>query len=434
MSKKIIALVLVIVMLASTVLLSSCKKEDDEDKTTDPKTNVPTIKVGAIYITSQNDTAGYTFAHHNGIKAAVEALKIPNSNFFIEDNVEEDPTQVTAAIDRLAGKGCDIIFGISFGYLNAFDDAAKKEEYKDIIFSHGTGYLSSDATWNLEEGEQYYAQFNNYFGRIYQARYLSGIAAGLKSLALNNNNLGYVAAWGTEYAETCSGINAFALGAQSVNPNAVVHVQKISTWGDEQKERQAAETLIDTHHCCVIAQHCDSAQPQLVAADEGVFGCGYNSDMSAQAPAAHLTAPIWHWDVYYTLAIRTAMETPSKYMEKVGNYYGGLKEGFVDISPLSSNCTADTAAKIEAVKELMISGEWDVFSNQKLSFDAEGNIVKTQAVLLDNKDATVISEDGNTLYFYNKDGILTAVDGSASSTDGVIKGSMNYYVKGVVEY
>jgi basic membrane protein A len=430
MSKKIIALVLVIVMLASTVLLSSCKKEDGEDKTNE---NVPTIKVGAIYITSQNDTAGYTYAHHNGIKAAVEALKIPSSNFFIEDNVEEDATQVTAAIDRLAGKGCDIIFGISFGYLNAFDDAAKKEEYKDIIFSHGTGYLSSESTSNLKEGEQYYAQFNNYFGRIYQARYLSGIAAGLKSLALNNNNLGYVAAWGTEYAETCSGINAFALGAQSVNPNAVVHVQTISTWGDEQKEKQAAETLIDTHHCCVIAQHCDSAQPQLVAADKGVFGCGYNSDMSAQAPAAHLTAPIWNWDVYYTLAIRTAIETPAKYMEKVGNYYGGLKEGFVNISPLSTNCTADTAAKIEAVKALMISGEWDVFSNQKLSFDTEGNIVKTQAALIDNKDETVISADGNTLYVYDK-GTLTAVEGGAGATDGVIKGSMNYYVKGVIEH
>lgn len=82
--------------------------------------------------------------------------------------------------------------------------------------------------------------FNNYFGRIYQARYLTGVAAGLKSLEMGNNSIGYVAAYNREYAETCSGINAFALGVQAVNPDAVVHVNKISTWGDENLERQAA--------------------------------------------------------------------------------------------------------------------------------------------------------------------------------------------------
>lgn len=134
-----------------------------------------------------------------------------------------------------------------------------------------------------------------------------GVAAGLKSLEMGNNSIGYVAAYNREYAETCSGINAFALGVQAVNPDAVVHVNKISTWGDENLERQAAQALIDTYDCCVIGQHCDSAQPQLVAAENNVFGCGYNSDMTEQAPNAHLTAAIWHWDVYYQAAIETAM-------------------------------------------------------------------------------------------------------------------------------
>lgn len=84
-------------------------------------------------------------------------------------------------------------------------------------------------------------------GRIYQARYLTGVAAGLKSLEMGNNSIGYVAAYNREYAETCSGINAFALGVQAVNPDAVVHVNKISTWGDENLERQAAQALIDTY-------------------------------------------------------------------------------------------------------------------------------------------------------------------------------------------
>ena len=134
-----------------------------------------------------------------------------------------------------------MIIGISFGYLNAMQEAASKPEYQDIIFTHGTGYLSNETN------------FNNYFGRIYQARYLAGIAAGMKTLETGNNNIGYVAAWGVEYAETCSGINAFAMGAQAVNPDAKVYVNKISTWGDEAKERQAAINLIDTYNCGVMA-------------------------------------------------------------------------------------------------------------------------------------------------------------------------------------
>ena len=352
----------------------------------------------------------------------MEQLGLPKENLKIVDNIPEDTEQVSKAIDTLANQGCKIIFGISFGYIDAFAEAADKPEYADIIFSHATGYKSNDKN------------FNNYFGRIYQARYLAGIAAGLKSLELNNNSIGYVAAWGTEYAETCSGINAFALGVQSVNPDAVVHVNKISTWGDEAKEKAAAEALINTYNCCVIAQHCDSAQPQLAAANGKVFGCGYNSDMTAQAPSAHLTAPIWNWDVYYKLAIETAMTDPANFMSKVGIYYGGLKEGFVDISPLSDNCTPETKAIVEKVRAMIVNGEWDVFTNVKLSIDKDGTITKTEGALKDNKGAEVISADGSTYYTYNKDtGALEAVEGGKDACDGVIKGSMNYYVAGVTE-
>ncbi|MEG1743483.1 MAG: BMP family ABC transporter substrate-binding protein, partial [Clostridia bacterium] len=316
-------------------------------------------------------------------------------------------TAVLNAIDTLAGKGCKIIFGISFGYIEAFAEASAKTEYKDIIFSHATGYKSNEKN------------FNNYFGRIYQARYLSGIAAGLKSLELKNNSLGYVAAYGTEYAETCSGINAFTLGAQSVNPAAVVHVKKINTWGDESLEKQAAEALIATYNCCVISQHCDSAQPQIVAENKAVFGCGYNSDMTVQAPKAHLVAPVWNWDVYYGTAIRAAIEKPAEFVKTIGNYYGGLKEGFVAISPVSSNCSEGTDKIISAVKDLIISGEWDVFSGAKLSYekgaDGKYTIKKTNAALVKADDSTIVEAGGKSV------------------DDGVIKGSMNYYVKGVTE-
>lgn len=400
--KKFVSLVLVLILAFSTcVTLASCDQGSNDD-----------FIVGAIYINSQNDTAGYTFAHHNGITKAMEELGIPEKNLYIVDNVLEDTTKVKEALNTLASKGCKIIFGISFGYLTAFDEAAKDPAFEGIILSHATGYLASD------DSGAYATQFNNYFGRIYQARYLSGIAAGLKSLALQNNNVGYVAAYGTDYAETCSGINSFALGVQAVNPDAHVYVKTLNSWADEAKEKAAAESLVDTYGCGVIAQHCDSAQPQMVAQNKNVFGCGYNSDMTPDAPEAHLTAAIWNWNVYYRTAMECAMKTPDKFMENVGIYYGGLKEGFVDVSPLSKNCEDGTQDAIDQVKELIISGEWDVFSGVKLSItvaDGKATVTKTDA---DLKQA---------------DGTVIVAAGGASVDDGVIKGSMNYYVEGVEE-
>ncbi len=412
--KKVLSLALALIMCVSVFAFAGCTSEGDN-----AGGNNSDFLIGAIYINGQNDTAGYTYAHNHGITQAMEQLGLDKSQLLVVDNVPEDDAAVMSAIDNLAGRGCKLIIGISFGYLNAMNEAAAKPEYKDIIFSHATGYLSNDTN------------FNNYFGRIYQARYLSGIAAGLKSLEIKNNNIGYVAAYGTEYAETCSGINSFAMGVQSVNPNATVYVNELNTWGDESLERQAAQSLIQNYGCGIISQHCDSAQPQLAAQEAGVFGVGYNSDMTAQAPKAHLTAPIWHWDVYYKLAIETAMNTPDQFMSKVGIYYGGLKEGFVDISPLSDNCAEGTSEIIDSVKKMIIDGEWDVFTNVKLTIDADGNITKENAPLLDNNGKTVISDDGNTYYVYNADGELVAAEGGKTAQDSVIKGSMNYFVQGV---
>ena len=232
-----------------------------------------------------------------------------------------------------------------------------------------------------------------------------------------------MAGWNLEYAETCSGINAFTLGVQSVNPDAVVHVNEIYKWGDEKLERQAAETLVDTYNCCVIAQHCDSAQPQLVAEDRGIFGCGYNSDMTEQAPNSHMTAAIWHWDVYYQAAIEAAMKgSADKFVENMGGqaYYAGLKENFVDISPLTANCAKGTESAVNAVRDLIVSGQWDVFTGTKLNItiDADGNaaIEQVEADLKDNEGNVIVAAGG------------------PSVDDGVIKGSMNYNVEGVIAH
>ena len=397
--KKILALILAMVLVLSLAACGANAPAETEAKASD-------FKVGAIYINSKNDTAGYTFAHHNGITTAMKELGLDvDTQLVIVDEVPEDKEQVLAAVDTLVGEGANIIFGISFGYIDAMEEAAA--EYTDVIFSHATGYKSNTTN------------FNNYFGRAYQARYLAGIAAGLKSLETGNNNVGYVAAYGTEYAETASGINGFALGVQAVNPDATVYVKKLGAWADEVNESAFAVELIESYGCGVISQHCDSAQPQIAAENAGVFGCGYNSDMTPDAPKAHLTAAIWNWNVYYRTAMEAAMAcgTADKFVETMGSgaYYGGLKEGFVDVSPLSANCTAGTQEIIDEVKALMVSGEWDVFSGVKLEIAADGTITKVDAALVDNAGNEIVAAGG------------------ASVEDGVITGTMNYFVAGVKE-
>ena len=392
--KKLIALLMAVVLVLG---LTACGTQGDEPAT---------FKVGAIYINSKNDTAGYTFAHHNGITKAMEELGLDvNTQLVIVDEVPEDKEQVLAAVDTLVGEGANIIFGISFGYIDALEEAAKT--YPDVVFSHATGFKSNETN------------FNNYFGRAYQARYLAGIAAGMKSLELGNNNVGYVAAYGTEYAETASGINGFALGVQAVNPNATIYVKNLNNWADEVNEKSYAEELIKSFGCGVISQHCDSAQPQIAAQTAGVFGCGYNSDMTKDAPKAHLTAAIWNWNVYYRTAIETAMNCgeASNFVSTMGSgaYYGGLKEGFVDVSPLSENCAPNTQKAIDTVKAMMVNGEWDVFTGVKLSIAADGTVTKADADLVDNQGNVIVPAGG------------------ASVEDSVITGSMNYFVAGVKE-
>ena len=417
--KKFLSLALAMAMVLS---LAACGKKDEPAKSGSASGSVSTagststgtqsnFKVGAIYINSKNDTAGYTFAHHNGITTAMKELGLdPATQLVIVDEVPEDDVQVSNAVDILVGEGANIIFGISFNYMNAL--SAKAEEHPEVAFSHATGYMSNETN------------FNNYFGRIYQARYLAGIAAGLKSLETGNNNIGYVAAFGTEYAETCSGINGFTLGVQAANPNATVYVKELGAWADEVNESAFAKELIDSYKCGVISQHCDSAQPQIAAENAGVFGCGYNSDMTADAPNAHLTAAVWHWNVYYHTAIQAAMDCngdASQFVSKMGGpaYYGGLKENFVDVSPLNEKTVAPgTQDAIDQVRQMIVSGDWDVFTGTKLNItvaDGKATVEKVAADMLDN--------EGNK--------ILAA--GDPSVEDSVITGSMNYFVAGVQE-
>lgn len=306
---------------------------------------IETIKVGMVYIGSRDD--GFSGQHYNGMEGMKTTLGLRDDQVLYKFNVPET-AECDAALRELVDAGCNIIFGNSWGFMNYMEEIAV--EYPNVIFSHCSGYKNNGVN------------FNNYFGRIYQARYLSGIAAGLKTVT---NKIGYVAAW-SDNAEVNGGINAFALGAQSVNPAAEVYVKYISSWFDPTLEKQTAIALLSIG-CDVIGQHVDTSMPQIAAQEYGKFGVGYNTDMTSAAPDAHLTAPIWHWSSIYTAQVKDVINgtwTPQ-------NYFLGLKEGLVDISPLSKNVAPGTAEKIEIARARILSGEWDVFYGPLISNTGE---------------------------------------------------------------
>lgn len=395
--KKAWKLMSLLLALAMVFSFSACSGTTDTSSsdTAESGTGITAqnIKVGVIYIGDPADGSGYSYAHDQGIVGMQQELGLSDSQIVRKLNVSDsDSSAIKEAIEACIADGCNIIFGTSYGYMETM--ATLADEYPDVYFAHGTGYMSNDTN------------FSNYFGRIYQARYMAGVAAGLKT---ETGKIGYVSAYGTEMAETCSGINAFTLGVQSVNPDAVVYVKTLSSWYDPTNETAYAEALLEMG-CDVIAQHCDTANPQIAAENAGKWGCGYNSDMTKDAPDAHLCAPIWNWDVYYTKAVKAVIDGT---WSELGNYYGGYADGLVDISPLSANCAEGTADKIDQVKTLFKSGSWDVFSGVKLSFDDNGQLVETDGALVDNQGNEIVAAGGSSV------------------ADSVITGSMNYFVKGV---
>ena len=315
------------------------------------------IKVGVIHLSDPAEGSGYTYTHDQGIIGMQQNLGLRDDQIVRKISVDDtDAAAVETAITECVEEGCNIIFATSWGYMDTCEALA--EEFPEVIFSHGTGYKSNGTN------------FNNYFGRIYQARYLSGIIAGLKT---ETGKIGYVAAMGQENGEVTSGCNAFAMGVASVNPDAEVYVSVTNSWFDPEGEKQAAERLI-AEGCDVIGQHCDTPNPQTAAEEHGVWGVGYNSDMTKDAPGATLTSVMWDWSVYYTKAVQNVIDGTWVAGEKVDNYFGDMADGLVTLGEFNSDLVTDEMiAKVEEVKAQIVSGEWDVFDGKTEIMDNEGN-------------------------------------------------------------
>lgn len=331
------------------------------------------IKVGVLYISDPAEGSGYSYTHDLGIQGMQENLGL-SSDQIVRKIVDDSDAQATeASIRECIDEGCNVIFSTSWGYMET--TAAMAEEYPDIYFSHGTGYMSNGKN------------FNNYFGRIYQARYLSGIVAGMNT---KSNLIGYVAAQDSSNSEVTGGIDAFAIGVASVNPDAKINVIITNSWYDPEKEEAASRQLLNMG-CDVMAQHCDTAYPQTLAQERGVYGIGYNSDMSKETPDSCLTSVIWNWSAYYTSAVKSIIDGSWD----GSNYYGGMAEGLVGITNLASFAAEGTQEKVDEATAAILSGQSNVFDGVMTT--NTGETIGQEGSTLD--DATITG--GINWYYHN---------------------------------
>jgi len=340
MKDKFNAILIIFAIILSLSFLSCEKEESWKPGMPLPKEKV---KVGVVHITDPfSESSGYSHAHQNGIEEMKEKLDLADSQVVYKIHVEDaNLMSVENAHRELIAHGANIIFSTSWGYMDICEKLS--QEYPSIVFAHATGNKYNKTN------------FTNYFGRVYQARYLAGIVAGLKT---KTNKIGFVAAQGKENSEVTGGLNAFAIGVEKVNPKARIYVKVTHSWFDPIGEAFAARTLI-AEGSDVIAQHSDTPTPMIEAEKAGVWGIGYNTDMSIDAEDAVLTSVIWNWGAYYTALVQSVIDgsfttTP---------WFGSLKDRVVDIVPLNPKIPLDekTPDILEEERQRIESGIYDVF-------------------------------------------------------------------------
>jgi basic membrane protein A len=241
---------------------------------------------------------------------------------------------------------------------------AVAQEFPNIIFEHCSGYKTAP-------------NMATYFGRIEEARYLTGIIAGRMT---KTNKIGYVAAFGIP--EVVRGLNGFALGVRSVNPNAKIQVVWTNTWYDPVKEREAAIALLDAG-CDIIAQHQDTTEPQKAAQERGKLSIGYDSDMAQFVGDTVLASAIWNWGTYYIRTIQEVLDGTWK----THSYWGGLKDDIVSLSDLSPLVPANVRKEVENAKKKILGG-WSIFTGPIK--DQNGKIVyKAGEIIPDDKQLSM---------------------------------------------
>ncbi len=292
-----------------------------------------TINVAFVYVGTAGDY-GYTYAQDQGRKYLEEHMKNVKTTYV--ENVPET-ADCERVFTELAQKGNKIIIGTSYGYMDYMVNVSKK--FPDVVFEHCSGYKTTD-------------NMGTYFNRDYQARYLSGMVAGKYT---KTNVLGFIAPFGTP--EVIRNIDAFTLGAQSVNPNVKVKVVWTNSWNDPPTEKTAANSLMDAG-ADMLAMHVDSPSFAQTAQEKGKLSIGHDSDMAKYAPDSILVGDISNWGPFFVDLVK---EVEAKTW-KSSQYWGGIKDGVIDITPFSDKVDKDFQATVTAKRQDIIDGKFDPFS------------------------------------------------------------------------
>ncbi|HET7753014.1 MAG TPA: BMP family ABC transporter substrate-binding protein [Anaeromyxobacteraceae bacterium] len=307
------------------------------------------LKIGFIYVGPVGD-AGYSFQHDLGRKKAVEKFADKVETTYVE-KVAEGP-DAERVIRDLVAQGNKLVFATSFGFMDSMVKVAK--DTPDVKFEHATGYKTSE-------------NMRVYEPRIHEGAYLAGIAAGYMT---KTNTLGFVASF--PIPEVLRNINAFTLGAQSVNPKVKTKVVWVNSWFDPPKETEAAQSLMNGG-ADVLLQNTDSTAVLQAAERAGKYAFGWDSDMSSFAPKAHLGSCVLNWDVYYEKSFREALDGTWKGGEETK---WGVEKGMVDFVKPAEFLPAKAKEAIDAARSGLASGQRAVFAGPVVDSTGKERLAK----------------------------------------------------------
>ena len=361
--KKLNLLVTLSLLAVPSLFMTSC----DEGE----------FKVGLICLHDESSTYDANFI--DSMYRALDNLGLQRDQLELVTGVNEDNSCYEAATDLASS--CEIVFADSFGHEKYLLKAAQENE--DVYFCHSTGTKAHTAGLD---------NFFNAFASIYEGRYLAGVAAGMKINEMITNGditaeqakVGYVGAY--PYAEVVSGYTAFYLGVKSEVPTATMSVRYTSSWYNYDKEKSAAEALIDTDKCVLISQHADSYGAPEACERKKVPNVAYNGSTASQCPETYVISSKIDWAPYYELMIKAKMEG-TKVNEK--DFTGTLATESVKLEPIGTCAAEGTAAKLESVKAQLIAGTLHVFDTN--SFTVGGQKLTSYLADVDD-DGTYVGE------------------------------------------
>jgi basic membrane protein A and related proteins len=320
----------------SAAVLVGCGKKEEAKPAEAPAAaaKAEPLKIAFAYVGPVGD-GGWTFAHDNARKALEKEFGDKISTSFVE-NVPES-ADAERVIRDMVGQGNKLVFGTTFGYMEPMLKVAA--DTPDVKFEHATGYKQA-------------ANMRTYDSRTYEGAYMAGVIAGKMT---QTNTLGVVAS--IPIPEVIRNINSFTLGAQSSNPKVKTKVVWVNEWFNPPKETEAATSLINGG-ADVLFQNTDSPAVLKTAQDKGKRAFGWDSDMTAYGPKAHLASAVINWTPYYINATRQALE--GKWTGG-SHTWSGVKDGAIDIVSIAEDVPADTKAKVADVKKGLTDGSFAIW-------------------------------------------------------------------------